>query len=472
MNDYLLESGKTLSDFPNMPLPCKTWNEVVTNRLITEHQNFVYQGLYEKAQEKVARFNTEQLNAYTEITNSVRNDSGQVFFLSGLAGTGKTFVYNIVADTLRSEGHIVIMVASSGIASLLLTGGRTAHSTFKISFEVLDDFVCSVTKQTIHAELFKRAKLIIWDEIPMQHRFCVEAVDRTLRDIREIKEPFGGVTVVLGGDFKQTLPFITKGTRQEIVRACLTKSHLWSGVRLLTLVKNMRLNKIKRCKSTMDLLFKVYPNLNVEEVATETYLQERSILSAHNDDVATLNELAINHFPAELHEYLAADKTIEDDQPIENRGNSISNKNMQALDPPSLPPFKLQLKVGCPIMLLRNLQPRDGLCNGTRLMVVQFATRVIEAKILNGSHAGNYVFIPRITLQPSVSETPFQMARRQFPVRLAFAMTINKSQGQSVNHGQLYVALSRCTSSNRISVLLGNEDDDKTTNVVYPEVLL
>ncbi|PIA30674.1 LOW QUALITY PROTEIN: hypothetical protein AQUCO_05400048v1 [Aquilegia coerulea] len=512
MNDYLLESGKTLSDFPNMPLPCKIWNEVVTNRLITEHQNFVYQGLYEKTQEKVARFNTEQLNAYTEITNSVRNDSGQVFFLSGPAGTGKMFVYNTVADTLRSEGHIVIMVASSGIASLLLTGGRTAHSTFKIPFEVLDDSVCSVTKQTIYAELFKRAKLIIWDEVPMQYRFCVEAVDRTLRDIREIKEPFGGVTVVLGGDFKQTLPVITKGTRQEIVRACLTKSHLWSGVRLLNLVKNMRLNsndtenvkfadylieigtnpkedvelpsEIKRCKSTMDLLFKVYPNLNVEEVATETYLQERSIISARNDDVATLNELAINHFPGELHEYLAADKAIEDDQTIENRRNSISNENMQALDPPSLPPFKLQLKVGCPIILLPNLQPRDGLCNGTCLMVVQFATRVIEAKILNGSHAGNYVFIPRITLQPSVSETPFQMARRQFPVRLAFAMTINKSQGQSVkyvgidlrnhvfSHGQLYVALSRCTSSNRISVLLGNEDDDKTTNVVYPEVLL
>ncbi|PIA37121.1 hypothetical protein AQUCO_03100103v1, partial [Aquilegia coerulea] len=370
MNDYLLESGKTLSDFPNMPLLCKTWNEVVTNRLITEHQNFVYQGLYEKAQEKVARFNTEQLNAYTEITNSVRNDSGQVFFLSGPAGTGKTFVYNTVADTLRSEGHIVIMVASSRIASLLLTGGRTTHSTFKIPFEVLDDSVCSVTKQTIHAELFKRAKLIIWDEVPMQHRFCVEAVDCTLRDIREIKEPFGGVTVVLGGDFKQTLPVITKGTRQEIVRACLTKSHLWSGVRLLTLVNNMRLNsndtenigtnpkedvelpsEIKRCKSTMDLLFKVYPNLNVGEVATKTYLHERSILSARNDDVATLNELAINHSPGELHEYLAADKTIEDDQPIENRGNSISNENMQALDPPSLPPFKLQLKVGCPIML-------------------------------------------------------------------------------------------------------------------------
>ncbi|KAF5175387.1 Pif1 helicase [Thalictrum thalictroides] len=156
---------------------------------------------------------------------------------------------------------------------------------------------------------------------------------------------------------------------------------------------------------------------------------------------------------------------------------------MQSLDPPSLPPFKLQLKTGCPIMCLRNIQPRIGLCNGTRLMVLQVATKVIEARIISGRHAGDPVFIPRITLQPSVSETPFPMARTQFPVRLAFAMTINKSQGQSVkfvgidlrnhvfSHGQLYVALSRCTSSNRISVLLSPEDDNTTTNVVYPEVL-
>ncbi|PIA41886.1 hypothetical protein AQUCO_02100011v1 [Aquilegia coerulea] len=411
-----------------MPLPCKAWNALVTNRLITEHQNLVYPGLYEEAQTKVRSFNNEQLHAYTAITNSVRNDSGQVFFLSGPAGTGKTFVYNTIADTLRSEGHIVIMVASSGIASLLLTGGRTTHFVFKIPFEVLDDSVCAVTKQSIYAKLFRRAKLIVWDEVPMQHRFCVEAIDRTLRDIRGNGKPFGGITVVLGGDFKQTLPVIAKGTRQDIVGASLTRSHLWKNVQVLTLVKNMRLNsndvenvkfadyliqigtdptetvelpyEINRCKNSLDLLFKVYPNLNVKGTTTDTYLQERSILSARNDDIATLNQLAINHFPGELHEYLAPDKAIEENEPIENRGNSISSENMQALDPASLPPFKLQLK------------PRDGLCNGTRLMVVQFATRVIKARILNGSHTGNYVFIPRITLQPTVSETPFQMARR------------------------------------------------------------
>ncbi|PIA25577.1 hypothetical protein AQUCO_11000001v1 [Aquilegia coerulea] len=458
-----------------MPLPCKAWNALVTNRLITEHQNLVYPGLYEEAQTKVGSFNNEQLHAYTAITNSVRNDSGQVFFLSGPAGTGKTFVYNTIADTLRNEGHIVIMVASSGIASLLLTGGRTTHFLFKIPFEVLDDSVCVVTKQSIYAELFRRAKLIVWDEVPMQHRFCVEAIDRTLRDIRGNCKPFGRITVVLGGDFKQTIPVIAKDTRPDIVGASLTRSHLWKNVQVLTLVKNMRLNSNDvenvKCKNSLDLLFKVYPNLNVKGTTTDTYLQERSILSVRNHDVATLNQLAINHFPGELHEYLAADKAIEENEPIENKGNSISSENMQALDPASLPPFKLQLKV-------------DGLCNGTRLMVVQFATRVIEARILNGSHTGNYVFIPRITLQPTVSETPFQMARRQFSVRLAFAMTINKSEGQSVkfvsidlrnhvfSHGQLYVALSRSTTSKQIFVLLESKDDETTTNVVYPEVLL
>ena len=134
-------------------------------------------------------------------------------------------------------------------------------------------------------------------------------------------------------------------------------------------------------------------------------------------------------------------------------------------------------------MLLRNIAPKDGLYNGTHLMVIRCATRVIEAKILNGDKIGNLVFIPRISLSPSSLELPFRMTRRQFPVRLTYAMTINKSQGQYVkfvgidlrttvfSHGHLYVALSRCTASDRITVLLEN-GDKCTTNIVYPEVLL
>ena len=117
-------------------------------------------------------------------------------------------------------------------------------------------------------------------------------------------------------------------------------------------------------------------------------------------------------------------------------------------------------------------------------MVIRTVSRVIEAQILTGDKAGNLAFIPRISLAPSTSELPFSMTRRQFSVRLVFGMTINKSQGQSVNsiwidlptpvfsHGQLYVALSRCTSFDRISVILPDGAIDSTTNIVYPEVLI
>ena len=163
--------------------------------------------------------------------------------------------------------------------------------------------------------------------------------------------------------------------------------------------------------------------------------------------------------------------------------NRYPNEYLNSLNPPGLPPFKLEIKVGCPIMLLRNIAPKDRLCNGTRLMVVRCATRVIEAKILNGDKVGNLVFILRILLSPSSLDLPFQMTRRQFPIRLTYAMTINKSQGQSVkfvgvdlrtpvfSHGHLYVALSRCTASDRIYVISENQSNF-ATNIVYPEVLL
>ena len=162
--------------------------------------------------------------------------------MSGGAGTGKTFLYNTIALKCRSLGHIVVAVASSGIASLLLEGSQTTHSTFCIPLDVLENSVCGFSKQSLQAELFRETKLIIWDEVPMQHRHCVEAVDRTLRDIRNSEKPFGGITVVLGGDFQQILPVVPKGVREQIVNASLRRSNLWKDICVLPLVLNMRLD--------------------------------------------------------------------------------------------------------------------------------------------------------------------------------------------------------------------------------------
>ena len=128
-------------------------------------------------------------------------------------------------------------------------------------------------------------------------------------------------------------------------------------------------------------------------------------------------------------------------------------------------------------MLLRNLDP-PRLCNGTRLAVKQLLPHVIEATIMTGVGKGEDVFIPKIPIIPS--DLPFEFKRLQFPVKLSFAMTINKAQGQSLkyaglnlmspcfSHGQLYVGCSRVGSPQQIFI---HVPEGKTTNVVYPEVL-
>ncbi|XP_028112586.1 uncharacterized protein LOC114310694 [Camellia sinensis] len=148
----------------------------------------------------------------------------------------------MIALKCRNVGHIVVTVASFGIVSLLLVEGRTTHSTFFIPLDVLEDSLCEFSKQQLQAELFRETKLIIWDEVPMQHRHYVEVVNCALRDICDSEKPFGGITVVLGGDFRQILPFILKRVREQIANASLRLSILRKHIRILTLDLNMRLN--------------------------------------------------------------------------------------------------------------------------------------------------------------------------------------------------------------------------------------
>ena len=116
----------------------------------------------------------------------VNDNEGDMFFLYGYGGTGKTYIWRTLASSLRAKNQIVIMVASSGIASLLLPGGKTAHSKFKIPVSIFKDSTCNILQGSQLAELLNQTNLIIWDEAPMAHKFCFEALDQTLRDI--IKE--------------------------------------------------------------------------------------------------------------------------------------------------------------------------------------------------------------------------------------------------------------------------------------------
>jgi ATP-dependent DNA helicase PIF1 len=145
------------------------------------------------------------------------------------------------------EREIVLTVASSGIASLLLPGGRTAHSKFKIPVPTLDNSTCEIEHNDDYAALLKQTKLIIWDEAPMAHRFTFEALERTLRDVMSSYKThdtiFGGKVIVFGGDFRQIFPVVPRGSRSDIVHDSINSSKIWNHCKVLTLTQNMRLKK-------------------------------------------------------------------------------------------------------------------------------------------------------------------------------------------------------------------------------------
>jgi ATP-dependent exoDNAse (exonuclease V) alpha subunit len=186
----------------------------------------------------------------------------------------------------------------------------------------------------------------------------------------------------------------------------------------------------------------------------DEYFKDQIILSTQND-VDNINNDIIQRFLKVIQTFLSATSVILE-VGVKNC-NVYPIEYLNYFELPSLSPAKLHLKVGCPIMLLRNITPKHELCNGSQLIVTHLKNRVIEAQILIRNHVGEITFIPRITLQPTTLDIPFKFSRKQFPMKVALAMTINKSQGQSVEHGsldlrtpifslsQLYVALSPTT---------------------------
>nr|GEY52419.1 DNA helicase [Tanacetum cinerariifolium] len=143
-------------------------------------------------------------------------------------------------NNMCSEGKIVLVVASSGIASLLLPAGRTAHSRFTLPLDLTDESLCNIKKNTNAMSLLAKTSLIIWDESPMNNRSCFKALDKTLRDVLDALEKlFGSKTIVLGGDFRQTLPVKKGASKPMIVSASIAASDLWPHFKVCKLTENM-----------------------------------------------------------------------------------------------------------------------------------------------------------------------------------------------------------------------------------------
>ncbi|KAK7275385.1 hypothetical protein RIF29_16501 [Crotalaria pallida] len=252
IEEMLQSNGRSLRDYPDMPFPMEDVLTNVWERLIVEELNFDRRSLADLLNKLLQTITDEQREAY---------------------------------DKIISKGDIVLNVASSGIASLLVPNGRTAHSRFKIPLIINEDSTCKIKQGSPHTKLLNKAKLIIWDEAPMVSKYCYEALDRCLKDVLRYspsfnpEKPFGGKVVVLGGDFRQILPVIPKGSREDIVQTTISSSNLWGHCQVLQLTKNMRLTigssnlNVNELKDFSDWLLKIGDGLAGESTDGEAEVQ-------------------------------------------------------------------------------------------------------------------------------------------------------------------------------------------------------
>ncbi|XP_071641856.1 uncharacterized protein [Temnothorax longispinosus] len=428
----LLAEGKSFIDFPQM-------EQLIENN--EEEGNVTIEQAMEVGIRQYNQLNKKQKEIVDLILNRLDDKSrnSHCFYIDGPGGSGKTFVYTTIYYLAQIRKKRVCTMAFTGIAATLLPAGKTVHKIFRLPVPLFVDSSSPIKIQSKEAQYLKEIDIFIWDEAPMAPRYALEIMDRTLRDIMNNDVLFGGKIVILGGDFRQLLPIKVRDIVTDIYG---------------DLIQKKEFDNMAKC----------------------------AILSARNIDVDEINKQVVELLnKTEERIYTSIDSAI-------NCGNdgdiseSLLPEYLNTLSPSSLPPYELRLRPNCIIMLIRNLNINEGLCNGTRLMVIELANHLLKCKILTGDKTGDIVFLNRITLYCE-NVYPFTFKRRQFPIKLAFAMTINKSQGQTFdkvgidlrkdvfNHGQLYVAFSRVRSWQALKVYLGEQRDSRCVkNYVYKEI--
>ncbi|KAL7139442.1 hypothetical protein ABFS83_09G051100 [Erythranthe nasuta] len=435
IENILQSNSKSMSNFPPIPIPIGSMTDGTVNRLVLDELDYDFDAMREELKKYLSSITNEQKKVLDDIMDAVTNDRGGLFFLYGHGGTGKTFMWKTLSAAIRSKGAIVINVSSSGIASLLLSGGRTAHSRFGLPIIVHESSTFSIKQQSPQVELLSRAKLIIWDDAPMMHKYCFEALNKTMKSILDSDIPFGGKVVVLEGDFRQILPVVLKASRQDIVHATINSSSLWRQCKVIKLNKNMRLESIvngdvgeindgdatieipddmlirNSADPFLDLIEFVYPDL-VTKLFTPKYFEGRAIFAPTIEYFGFVNDHFLSIITGEEKVYFSSDSMCNEELLSDVNAKIYSPEFLKTISCSEIPQHKLTLKRGVPVMLIGNIDHARGLCNGTRLQIINKGKHVLNCRILSGKHVGNMVFIPRMTLVPSNSALPIKFQRR------------------------------------------------------------
>lgn len=370
-------------------------------------------------------------------------ESGSLVLLTGAAGTGKTYVLNKFIARARKRGKSVAVTATTGLAATHLNG-TTIHAWSGIGVHDHIDKQAATKLGKTRQELIRKADILVIDEISMLHDYRLDMVDTMLRFVREHDEPFGGMQVILCGDFFQLPPVNRQGERQGsfVISSEIWQKNVFKVCYLETQYRQRNdqeytdmLNGIRKGVLTRSQL----TALQARAQAVDDPFANRTRLLTVNVDVDTVNHRQLDELEGDAHEYV-----------METTG---AKQYVEQLMRSCLAPQVLRLKQGAQVMCIKNAQDRKY-ANGSLGTVVGFEQGTDHPVVeLNSGRT--------ITIRPDSWELIDGDKRRaqlvQFPLRLAWAITVHKSQGMTLDaaridlsrafvEGMGYVALSRVRS--------------------------
>ncbi|XP_019232986.1 PREDICTED: uncharacterized protein LOC109213628 [Nicotiana attenuata] len=237
INDILHSMGRDINEFTLTP------EIILVSSAAREAQDSHFERNIIVREEDLlleTKLNDDQRKAYDTILDRIFKNKCGAFFINGPGGTGKIFLYRALLATVRSKGFVALATATSGVATSILPGGQTAHSRFKFPIDIDENISCNISKQSSLASLIRDAKLIMWDEVSMAKKQLIEAFDLLMKDLMDTKTLFGGKVVVFGGDFRQTLPVVRSGKKEDFIRESLLCFEIWNQLEKLRLSVNMR----------------------------------------------------------------------------------------------------------------------------------------------------------------------------------------------------------------------------------------
>ena len=382
---------KQLTDF-GLPVPSPEELATVETfvslepAVIREEMDYDLDTLNSVVEERQPVFTQEQSEIFNTVMEAVESKQAMQIFIDARGGCGKTFTLNTILSAVRAlnGGSIALAMATTGIAANLLSLGRTFHSRLKAPLAPHEESTLQITAQSALASLIRRALLLMIDESTMLDKYLLEALNRTLQDLMENDQPFGGKIIILAGDFRQCLPVVPGASRPEIVKHAINQSALWRHFKVMKLSINMRVHasgdeqleafdrwslsvgngevenlsidaplqiSTKIIKNSKDnpnsegqamrqFIDVVFPNLETN-IRDPAWIEGRCILASTNKEVNIINEMIEELMPGNTDKLTSADS-------LQNSSDLLrfNVEYLHSLNPNGFPNHVIKLKKG------------------------------------------------------------------------------------------------------------------------------